>query len=142
MSDLINNLIDIWQEKEIIKSLPAEGRSMYPLIKHGDNIPIRFIKPEGARVGDIAAFRRNNTTIVHRLIKQTDSGFIEKGDNQIKGQFIKANSIFGRMEIRRNYINTILGYIIHKSGYIAKPLLIIPFIINAGTRIYIKLRKD
>lgn len=142
MQAIVNNLIGLWQEDEIIKLLPSEGKSMYPLIKQGDNIPIRFIKPEKAKVGDIAAFRRNNATIVHRLIKKIDSGFIEKGDFQIRGQFIACDSIFGKVEITRNYINSIFGYIIHKFGYIAKPLLIIPFIINAGTRIYIKLRKN
>lgn len=141
MQIIINNLINIYQEKAITKQLPAEGRSMYPLIKQGDNIPIKFIKPENAEVGDIIAFRRDNATIVHRLIKKTDSGFIEKGDNQIRGQFINANAIFGRAEIKRNRINALLGYIIHKCGCTAKPLLAVPFIINAGTRFYIKLRK-
>lgn len=142
---LVNNLINIWQEKEIIKLLPSEGKSMYPLIKHGDNINIKFIKPENVRIGDIVAFRRDNTTIVHRLIKKDGSGFIEKGDFQIKGRFIEKNIIFGRVELQNvllNYIMASTGYIIHRFGYIAKPLLLIPFTINAGTRIYTKLRKD
>lgn len=139
---IINNLISIWREKEITKSLPSCGKSMYPLIKQGDSVYIRFMKPEDCRVGDIVAFKRDNATIVHRIIKKIGNGFIEKGDFQLRGNFIQSGQIFGRVEIHGNYLMALIGYIIHRLGYIAKPLLIIPFIINVGTRVYIKLRKD
>ena len=51
---LIDGLIGIWQENEVTRSLPAQGRSMYPLIKDGDNLYIKFCKPQSIKVGDIA----------------------------------------------------------------------------------------
>lgn len=141
---MINNLINIWQEKEVTKILPSEGKSMYPLIKQGDNISIKFTKPENVKIGDIVAFRRANITIVHRLIKKEGNQFVEKGDFQMKGSLIDSSMIFGKAGMQNYFtcrIISIFGYIVHKFGYIAKPLLIIPYIINAGTRIYIKLRK-
>lgn len=147
---IAEKLIDIWQEKGMIKFLPSEGKSMYPLIQRGDKIKIKFIKPENAGIGDVAAFRRNHAIIVHRLIKKiisihTGNGYIEKGDFHVKGTFISANDIIGKIEVQPKAINCILafiGLIIYKFGKISKPLLIIPFIINAGTRFYLKLRKD
>lgn len=138
---IINNLINIWQEKGVVKALPSVGKSMYPLIKQGDIVNIRFIRPADIRVGDIVAFRRDNTTIVHRIIKRVKGGFIEKGDFQLKGSFIEPTQIIGRVEIPGDYLMALLGYIIYRLCYVAKPFLIIPFIINAGTRVYIKLRK-
>lgn len=157
---LAENLINIWQEGESVKHLPSEGKSMYPLIQQGDKIKIKFTKPENIKIGDIAAFRKNHTIIVHRLIKKINSahagvmftqplhaeaGFIEKGDFHTRGSFISSNDIIGKIEIQPeilNYILAFFGIIIYKLGKISKPLLVIPFIINAGTRTYIKLRKN
>jgi signal peptidase I len=140
---IVDNLINIWQEKETIKILPSEGKSMYPLIKKGDRLNIKFTKPENIKRGDIAAFRRSNAIVVHRLIGKKGSTFIEKGDYHIKGTHIKADDIIGKIEIGNRNINNfmaIIGYVIYSLGIYAKPLLIIPFILNAGTRFYTKLR--
>lgn len=142
---IINSLIEVWQEKKITRHLPSQGKSMYPVIKQGDNIPIRFTSPSHIEAGDIAAFRRNNLTIVHRLIKKCPGGFIEKGDFHVKGFFIRDDAILGKIIIQPRIINRFLsfiGYLIYKLGRVAKPLLVIPFIINAGTRIYLKLRQN
>lgn len=139
---LVNNIISIWQEKEKTKYIPAEGISMYPLIKDGDSIPVNFIKADKVKVGDIVAFRRGNTTIVHRLIKRDGTEFIEKGDFQVKGTSITHAEIFGIVKLQPhvlNYIISFFEYIIHKLGRVAKPLLILPLILNAGTRIYLKM---
>jgi len=143
--ELINNLIDIWQEKNVTRCLPSEGKSMYPLIKQGDNILINFVPFKNIKVGDIAAFRRNNLTIVHRLIKKMPAGFVEKGDFQIKGFFVKNNAVLGKVPLQPRVVARFLsffGYLLYKLGPMAKPLLVIPFMVNAGTRIYLKLRQD
>lgn len=142
---IVDNLISIWQEQEVTKPLPAEGKSMYPLIKHGDTIYIKFCNPEKVKAGDIVAFRRDNTTIVHRLLKKLDSKtFLEKGDFQIKAQIIEKEKILGKVLLGNNIINSImsyLGYLINKFSLIGlpphqkvwcggKPLLVIPLIIN------------
>jgi signal peptidase I len=139
---IVNNLVNIWQEKEIVRPLPTEGKSMYPLIKQGDTIKIKFTKSENIKVGDIAAFTRGNSTIVHRLIRKDITGFIEKGDFHVKGTHIKYSNIIGKVETLNktiDYCMALMGYAIYKVGPFGKPFLIIPFIINAGTRIYLKL---
>lgn len=142
MQTIISELINIWQEKGVTKALPTVGKSMYPLIKQGDIVNIKFINPSEIKVGDIVVFRRWDATIVHRTIKKVNGGFIEKGDFQLKGNFIGTENIFGKVELPSSFLLALIGYLIHRLGYIGKPLLIIPFIINAGTRIYIELRKD
>ena len=130
---LIDNLVSIWQEKEIIKPLPAEGRSMYPLIKHGDTIYIKFCRPEKVKAGDIIAFKRGSTTIVHRLLKKSNSAFLEKGDFQIRGQFIESRYILGKVILGNNCINCLmshLGYLVHRFSFIGRPLLVFPLTIN------------
>ena len=142
---LINGLISIWQENGVAKSLPVRGRSMYPLIKDGDNLYIKFCKPNSIRVGDIVAFRRGKATIVHRLIRELDSGFLEKGDLQLCAEFIEPEKIMGKVEMnikgraydRVNCLLTFLGYLIHRLSsvkFLAKPLLLVPFAVNAGVR--------
>ena len=126
---------------------------MYPLIKDGDNLYIKFCKPNSIRVGDIVAFRRGKSTIVHRLIKKTGGGFLEKGDLQLRAELIKTERIMGKVVMgpeskiysRLSSLLTLLGYVIHRLSrvrFLAKPLLLIPFTINAGTRIITKLRQD
>lgn len=142
-------LISIWQESEVVKSIPAHGRSMYPLIKHGDTLDIKFCGPESIRIGDIVAFRRGETTIVHRIIKKTDTGFLEKGDLQLRAQPVKLERIMGKVVMNFagakicNSLMSALGYVIHILSPVkplAKLLLLIPYIINAGTRAITKLR--
>ncbi len=149
MQRLVNNTIRIWQENEEVRSIPAQGRSMYPLIREGDNLRIKFCKPQAVRVGDIIALRRGESTIVHRLIKKTDAGFLEKGDLQLRAQPVETERIIGRLIWHGaagcgvNNLLAFLGRIIHRLSavkFFAKPLLLIPFIINAGTRVIIKLR--
>lgn len=150
---LIDGLIGIWQENDVVKSLPVQGRSMHPLIKDGDDLYIKFCKPQSIKVGDIVAFRRRKSTIVHRIIRKTGGGFLEKGDLQLRAELIKTERIMGKVVVgpagkvysRANSLLTLLGYIIHRLSrvrFLAKPLLLIPFTINAGTRIITKLRQD
>ncbi len=56
------------------------GNSMHPTIESGTFV---VIKPEQQYfLGDIIAFvNENNRNVIHRIIEQTDEGFITKGDN-------------------------------------------------------------
>lgn len=142
---IIDELIKIWQSEETVKFLPTEGKSMYPLIKNGDRIKITFTNPDKVKQGDIVAFRRDRKIVVHRLIKKLNNGFIEKGDFHIKATKIDKNIILGKINIKIGFLNRLLciiGYAIYRLGCISKPLLIIPFILNAGTRIYLKLHGE
>lgn len=134
--EIINGLIDIWQEQELIRTLPAAGRSMYPLIKQGDNLQIKFCHPEKLRTGDIIAFRRNDKIIVHRIIKKLPDGYLEKGDLQLRGVRITPDQIIGRALLLNRPLNRLLsalGYLIHRLSSLrplAKIFLAIPYLIN------------
>lgn len=56
------------------------GDSMYPTIESGTFV---IVKPEQEYfLGDIIAFvNEDNRNVVHRIVEQTDEGFITKGDN-------------------------------------------------------------
>jgi len=144
--DVLNqNIISLWQEENISRGIRAEGKSMYPLIKHGDTIKICFVKPGNVSTGDVVAFRRNGTIVVHRLIRQIPGGFIEKGDFQLRGTSISPDIIFGKVDLQPCSISRFMvkcGYLVHKFGRLAKPVLYFQFLINAGTRIYSKLFKN
>lgn len=138
--DLRDELIKVWQEQEAEKLLPATGRSMYPLIKQGDQLTIKFCPSENVKKGDIIAFRRNNKTIVHRIIKITDDKILEKGDLQERGEIISKTQIMGKVILLPhflNYILALLGNLVHLLSPIkllAKITLIIPFSINQISR--------
>lgn len=133
---ILENLIPIWQKEHRKEHFPTEGKSMYPLIKHGDTICVEFMPPNELKQGNIIALRRDNTTIAHRLIKKDKNKFLEKGDFQLKGQLIEPNQIMGKVILVSIGIDPLLGflgYTIHLLSpvrIIAKIVLTIPFILN------------
>ena len=70
---------------------------MYPTIESGTFI---IVKPEQEYfLGDIVAFvNEDNRNVVHRIVKQTDEGFITKGDNnpKIDPKVISSENVVGR----------------------------------------------
>ena len=109
---------------------------MYPLIKQGDNVSIKFCRTEKLQTGDIIAFRSNNKTIVHRIIKRLAEGYLEKGDLQLRGTPIKAEQIIGQVQLLNRPLNRLLaalGYLVHRLSPVrplAKTLLGLPYLIN------------
>jgi len=146
---IIDNLIDIWKEKEIVKKIPSEGISMYPLIRQGDNISIKFCNPNKIKVGDIVAFKRGTTTVVHRILKKIDDKtLLEKGDFQLKGTSINHETLLGKVLISNMLINKIMGFLellVHKTSstrLLSKFFLIFPFTINYLSFIIYKICKN
>lgn len=73
------------------------GNSMHPTIESGTFI---IVKPEQQYVlGDIIAFvNQDDLNVVHRIVKQTDEGFITKGDNnpKIDPKVVPLENVVGR----------------------------------------------
>lgn len=70
-----------------VVSVQAHGNSMQPLIKNGQILDLKKIKPEEIYVGDIVVYKKNNSVVCHLVIaKQTDvtkseTLFITAGSN-------------------------------------------------------------
>lgn len=87
--------------------------SMEPAVKTGSLI---FIDTgyENQKAGDIAAFRTGGTLVTHRLVEDTDEGWITKGDaNEDEDPWrVSDERIIGRAV----FWIPVLGYIIGKGG--------------------------
>ncbi len=73
------------------------GNSMYPTIESGTFV---VVKPEQEYfLGDIIAFgNEDNRNVIHRIVEQTDEGFITKGDNnqKIDPKVVPLENVVGR----------------------------------------------
>ena len=73
------------------------GNSMYPTIESGTFVIIK--QEQEYFLGDIIAFvNEDNKNVVHRIIEQTDEGFITKGDNNRRNDpgIIPPGEVIGR----------------------------------------------
>ncbi len=103
--------IDLLREGYIIRSLAA-GESMSPCIKKGDLLVVKPIALEEAEIGEIVAFRRDESHSVlttHRVIqKGKERGrryLITKGDRNIYRDFplVSPQEVLGQVTgIERN----------------------------------------
>ena len=76
------------------------GTSMMPLLKQGrDLFTVRAKKPgERLSVGDVAIYRRGKSTVLHRVVEVTDSGYVMLGDNCVRREYgIAEGDVFGVM---------------------------------------------
>ena len=76
------------------------GTSMMPLLKQGrDLFTVRAKKPgERLSVGDVAIYRRGKSTVLHRVVEVTDSGYVMLGDNCVRREYgISEGDVIGVM---------------------------------------------
>lgn len=82
--EMLHAIVNIWDQTSERFTVPIVGRSMYPLIREGDNVLVECGYSQ-IRRGDIIAFRSENKLIVHRVltISEKGTGFsvTTKGDN-------------------------------------------------------------
>ncbi|WP_278975085.1 signal peptidase I [Nitrosopumilus sp.] len=73
------------------------GNSMYPVIESGTFVVLK--QEQQYFLGDIIGFvNEDNKNVVHRIVEQTDEGFITKGDNNKKNDpgVIPVDKVVGR----------------------------------------------
>lgn len=73
------------------------GNSMYPVIESGTFVVLK--QEQQYFLGDIIGFvNEDNKNVVHRIVEQTDKGFITKGDNNRRNDpgIIPADEVIGR----------------------------------------------
>lgn len=91
-----------WQRAQRRIAIEARGASMAPLIQPGDRLTLQLLPPHALRAGEIFAFQREGTIIVHRLIMKRRSGaawvFCEKGDGLTGWNWVAEAAVLGRVD--------------------------------------------
>ena len=81
---VLRAVFDVWGQTKEQHSIPITGRSMFPLIREGDQVLVAH-GCTGMRRGDVIVFRLRGRLIAHRVLSifESDAGpiFVTKGDN-------------------------------------------------------------
>jgi signal peptidase I len=109
-------------------ALRVSGKSMYPLIQHGDSIRIVKCAPGLLAIGDIITFNKKGIYFTHRVLWTMKKGkgirLITKGDNEINADSpVSPDHILGKVVVigRANrklhletpswrFVNRLLGF--------------------------------
>lgn len=98
---VLGAVLDVWTQAGERHYIPIIGRSMFPLIRSGDQVLVAH-GCAGIRRGDVVVFRYYGKLIAHRVLRirknEAVHTFITKGDNVL--QFdppLHANKIVGRV---------------------------------------------
>lgn len=74
---------------------PTVGVSMLPMLKTGRDTIV--VKRKTARLDalDVALYKRGENYVLHRVIRQTESGYIIRGDNCYVDEIVNEADVFG-----------------------------------------------
>jgi signal peptidase I len=126
--DHIYHIMDIWKKTGKTFALTADGDSMYPTIQRGDKIVLSATEPSQLKTGDIFAFFRNGSLVVHRLLwKKNASNYpllLEKGDNRFEIGQVANDQVLGKVLMIKRKENIVYTNPNHKSLKYRLPFLI------------------
>jgi signal peptidase I len=75
------------------------GRSMWPTLDEGMQILVEKIKPKDIKLGEIILYRKENSLVVHRVMrifhKDNKNFFITKGDHGVIIDTVPEEHLFG-----------------------------------------------
>lgn len=78
----------------------VRGGSMWPAIRDGARVEVTPCTPDVLRPGELAAFARHGTIVVHRLVTPTDAGFVFRGDALAQDDpLVAPDMILGRVRV-------------------------------------------
>jgi len=87
----------LWQTTGRRHTIPIEGSSMLPLLRHGDQVAVAH-GLDDLRRGDVIVFRRGDRLVAHRLLKTGRQTFITKGDHTLHLDApVPAAAVLGRV---------------------------------------------
>lgn len=93
----LNAALQMWQSAGRRHTIPIEGSSMLPLLRHGDRVTVTH-GLDGLRRGDVIVFRRGDRLVAHRLLKTGRQTFITKGDHTLHLDApVPAAAVLGRV---------------------------------------------
>jgi hypothetical protein len=94
---------EIWKETGKKMPLRTAGKSMWPLLREGEEVVLVFQDSSLLRRGDIAAVRLPGSIIVHRVVAvdRSSGKIFERGDNNMYLSVANPEQILGKVvEIR------------------------------------------
>jgi signal peptidase I len=98
----------------------AQGASMRPAIRDGDNVEVETIEPEAVKRGDILLYRQHHRPVAHRVVTvQRDGnqvvGFVLRGDaKRACDAPVKPHEVVGRVVVRdASIVRRLLSYLRH-----------------------------
>lgn len=85
---------DVLREKGVYIG-PTVGVSMLPMLKERrDTIVVRK-KTEKLKRLDVALYKRGDAYILHRVLEQTETGYIIRGDNCYADEIVPEDAVIG-----------------------------------------------
>lgn len=85
---------DVLREKGVYIG-PTVGVSMLPMLKERrDTIVVRK-KTEKLKRLDVALYRRGDAYVLHRVLEQTETGYIIRGDNCYADEIVPEDAVIG-----------------------------------------------
>jgi hypothetical protein len=79
---VVQAVLDAWSEAGRCSHVPITGASMWPLLLPGDTALIEHGHQDWW-IGDVLAYRPGNQLVIHRLLRQLETGtLLLGGDNQ------------------------------------------------------------
>lgn len=85
---------DVLQEKGVYIG-PTVGVSMLPLLKTRRDTIVVKKKTERLKRLDVALYKRGEAYILHRVLRQTDTGYIIRGDNCYADENVPESAVIG-----------------------------------------------
>jgi len=80
--------------------LPVAGASMLPLIREGERVSIFELGTgERIRAGDVYAFVKNGSVVLHRVFNCKRRMYMAFGDNSLFPEYVKRSEIIARSDV-------------------------------------------
>jgi len=74
---------------------PTVGTSMLPMLKNRRDTIVVAAKEHRLQPLDVALYKRGEAYILHRVLQQTDSGYIIRGDNCYSDEVVPEQAVIG-----------------------------------------------
>ena len=85
---------DVLREKGVYIG-PTVGVSMLPMLKERRDTIVVRPKTERLNRLDVALYKRGDTYILHRVLEQTETGYIIRGDNCYTDEIVPEDAVIG-----------------------------------------------
>ena len=74
---------------------PTAGVSMLPMLKERRDTIVVSPKTEKLKPLDVALYHRGEAYVLHRVLRQTETGYIIRGDNCYADEIVPEDDVFG-----------------------------------------------
>ncbi len=74
---------------------PTVGISMLPMLKERRDTIVVRPKTEKLKPLDVALYHRGDAYVLHRVLRQTETGYIIRGDNCYSDEIVPEEDVFG-----------------------------------------------